>query len=269
MQVAMSATAVGIVYLMYQIGKKQQDAKKSENGEHSGISDNWGKDPVIAENHNRNLIESETPYPTCQVWNEKWQLFLDTGDAESNLSKNACFTKFSDSDNPRYLTSPTDITYKREDPLQEDPSLAGTCYFYEPPNPPDFPNESYTTFPNLGGLTPVNRSTRLCFASGETPDKAGRYFSSGGKVTWQPFFLVPGNENNAQPYPRCEKYGQYSVAGHTAIASGWGIDSTTSALNTVESCLAASPDNRWRDETSIVFTNPFNKTMVTMKNEVY
>lgn len=272
-QILLSGAAVAIAVIIYEFGKAhlQQQQKPTDKW---SVKDQWGSDPIIKEAHRQAELANQK-YPSCQVFNEDFMVFLDTGDANADGSPTKCFVTHAEQ-NPRYLTNPggvETIQFGREDPLDDDPDEHGTCWFLV--------DGQWASFPDLytAKATAPNRSARLCFGSGETRESQGRFFQKdNGNVIMAPTVL-PG------PLPRCETYsasmGVSSLnlprnlppfkQGQGFIISGWTPVPGQAAANTnQDTCLAldSASDGHARFVTSnaITFKNPMTGVIEQMPN---
>lgn len=269
-----SGAAVVIAYFLYSYGKNNPDPSLAAVVS-DGINPNWEKDPIVVAARSRDIMKTPQIYPVCEVWNDRLQVYLGTGDVESDRSIDACFDKNPNS-HPRYTSAQDIFTYPDEDALfTEPPSNAGTCLFSN--SDPD-PSTSFFTVTNFPGFQqPVNRSTRLCFAAGETPATAGRLFKrNDGHTFVQPGATVSTNVNGAVTYAplatRCEEF----VDGDSSLYHYWQYGPNTSpdvlAANSEASCVSLTTPSRvtrWRDADAFSFMNPFTQTNVQIKTGVY
>lgn len=275
-QLTMSAIAVGIAFALTVYGKRV--IAKSQKKADGGNPDTWGKDPVIQERHAQAQLQNQK-YPSCQTWNDDFTVFLDTGDTAADGDMNNCFTNYGPSAkngnvlNARYLTNPGGtelITYARQDPLAEDPSEHGVCWFNM--------DGQWVSFPDILGVdTAPNRSARLCFGAGETAINQGRFFQkkSDNSVTMAPTTL-PGET------PRCE--GLVFIP-TTSTRLPANLPPFTGVVNSIlawtsagqpgmalKDCMSLGSvdrSTRYVTDANIVFTNPMTKQLEEMPNVPY
>lgn len=275
-QLIWSGAAVVIGYGLYAYGKRMLVSSDIDRRQDSGIDPGWKDDPVIASATKNNQIPGRK-FPVCEIWNDDLQVYLDSG--LPYPSADLCFATYTDDAlNARFSTSESDMYFRRQDPFQETPDNAGTCFFQGT-------SGGTYTFPDYGEvapgvpMTPVNRSARLCFAAGQTAPDAGRMFirKRDKQTIIQPGVTVSGTfgpDNrglSAAPLKtECEqlivdsnnqKYWTIAFPGIAGIT-----DMTT--------CLArgtVSQPTRWRDVDagSFVFTNPNTKARVQINATVY
>lgn len=166
-------------YLLYK-GKGEKTKDQSQSWD-----PNDGLDPNYA---GGKKIDASGPVdthdgfrPSCQIYDPGTELFVNAGNKDWDVSKDACFGGLDVKMLPRYVDAAGIITFKTEDPLQEPDSEKGKCFFWDG-------ESSYTSYMDLGGTTPVNRSARLCFSAGNSYNDAGQYFQRGsdGKITQNP-----------------------------------------------------------------------------------
>jgi hypothetical protein len=272
-QLLASAGVAVLIFVGYEIGKSL--AAKSQESVDKGITNQWGTDPVVKERHDRKLMEHQK-YPSCQIWNETYQLFLDTGDSAADADQNVCFTKYQldshgfDTTNPRYLKDDKTTTYFKEDPLSSS-EPPGTCYF-------KFPGDTdWSTFLNAEAvISAPNRSARLCFAAGENAGMAGQLFENArGELIFPPDVSFGSDLHT----PRCEVWGQVPLSGvdipkkfasNPPEAFGWNVFTTSGTDPT--SCTAASKtygSTRQVTPEHFVFQNPYNGVMEQVKNTIF
>lgn len=234
-QILLMAGGVALAYGIYAYGESELDEQKKDPGM------NVDTDPIIQRIHDTGRHVNQK-YPSCQIWDQNYQTFFDTGDAESHISQDACFVKNSSTDNVRYLKSQNDIKYKREDPLADDPASRGICYI----------GPTGSTLLDIP-MTVVNRSPRLCFASGNTSANTGHKFvrNSDHAVFMSPFLKPDGN------YPLGEE-----IELTNNLYRAWSVN------NDLDRDAAESTyGKRWRDAQTISFQNPYTGKVVMIPNE--
>lgn len=284
-QAVLTLIAGSVVVYMYQKGKQKLQGKSD-----SGIDPKWN-DPVITERHDRQLQEGKQSYPSCQIWDDVYQVFIDTGDANANASQDACFSRYTDAQNARYIVGPGigQTIWRRGNGIIEPDSANGQCWFQAAGDPGPWTSNPPVVF---GQLVPPNRSSRLCFASGETADTAGRYFvqnpNTGNAVTYyqpaasftadQPPETHPLGATDL-PATRCEFnldsritrdfLHEHSIPLSNNIVA-WFYD--PSLPQNMEGCLAASSSTtptRYADGESFIFKNTITGKIEQLKDEVY
>lgn len=261
------AAGYGVYYFVKKA--QAQEAADAAAGT-AGIPKDWMNDPVLQRDA-RGQLQTPQLYPRCQIFDTTFQFFLDAGDAESNASQDACFVKQAAIDNPRYLSKAgADPVYQKEDPLSEDPALAGTCYFR-------LPDGSFQTFPDFSDpsnpIMPVNRSERMCFGAGETLQDAGYQFKNAltGITTFNPFYDASDimSEGALPAPPYCEQFDQETITSGTV--QGWWYKTPFANFSESQCFAAGTPSNptRWRTPSLLVFKNPNTGEEVALKNEIY
>lgn len=123
----------------------------------------------------RNVDSHDGFRPSCQQWDSDIQLFDNAGHPDWDKDQQTCFTNVPSSAHARYIDKDGKVTFKEDDKtlLTDDPSEHGICYFYDA-------NHNSYSFPNIGGMNPVNRSRRLCFNSGTSVADTGVQFKQIG-----------------------------------------------------------------------------------------
>jgi hypothetical protein len=201
LQLITTGAGLGIAFLMVKIFKTQKKNKQSPNiGDGSDPNFPGGKPitpggPVDSNDYFR---------PSCQVWNSNQNLFENAGVPAWNQNETECFTNAPVTSMVRYVDAKGNLSWKVEDPLADDPSQSGTCYFWDG-------KETYT-FPDFGGYTPVNRSSRLCFSSAMDQPDVGMYFKkdSDGSLYWNPNVDFGSYGDKVSPDP---KWGLWNLNG--------------------------------------------------------
>lgn len=267
-ELAVSAAAAGAIFLIFQYAEKEDTAYKKNAQSLDGTDPNFKGGNTITKT---NKDTWDTKLPSCQVWDSVYQAFVNSGDLESDSSAIACFDKNDDSNNPRYIDRDGSVHYRRKDPLSEDPAEAGICFYNN--------NGTLTSKPSLGGATPVNRSRRLCFASGTTALKPvyferlrdsevffapGQYARARSALPWATPFPDLGTELDLPAKgPFCMQYGNSydsRIKSYTSIGQQFWYTTTTRQLDTVDQCLNDPSVNRkWvdPDTNKIAFNSPF------------
>lgn len=281
----MTLIAGSFALYMYEKGKQ-----KLQGVSQSGIDPKWN-DPVITDRHDRHLQEGQQIYPSCQVWDDVYQVFIDTGNTTANASQDACFQAYTDDQNARYLVGPGtgQTIWRRENGITEPQSANGQCWFQSSTDPGPWTSDPPVVF---GQLVPPNRSSRLCFASGETPDTAGRYFIQNPKTMDEVDFYQPAASFSADqmpqsvplgaaglPVPRCEfhldtRITRDFIHKHNVAFSdnfvAWMYD--PDLPQTMHECLDASSSTtptRYADGKSFIFKNSMTGQIVQLTDEVY
>lgn len=248
----MSAGALAAGYYLYQYGKLQLGLgqKVGENPQ-DGLNQYKG-DPLWPEPGS----SPSTQRPSCEMWNDEYQVFVNAGSTTLDNNMTACLTYWLGEERVRYVDQDGVLHFDRNDPLKEPTSEHGTCYLWN--------GQTDSTFPDVGGLNPVNRSARLCFAAdvqGLTP----HYFirKSDSRMTFSPqlnaghssFPWISGLvDRNFATEPQqggfCEEDAYFKGYGSSVSnAHGWTMTDVSSTAKDVTSCLNLNKGlpTRWVD----------------------
>lgn len=270
-QLIVSAVTVGVVYYLYEKGKDILKGPAYTDPGKDGIDPNWKTGNKIG--LKGKVDTHDTLRPSCQVWNDDQQVFLNAGypQWDKDNSGAACFTNIPQTfKHVRFVKDDGTILFREEDPLKEDPSERGICYFFN--------GTKFNAFPFFA---PVNKSRRLCFAAGETFADQGQIFTRNDGVTFynpmiddptlqaeiaqdptlqaiRPQPPLPEVPLPANPAPYCTLPLYGDLARKTSLV--WTHNSLAASYDNLpkESCIANN--GRWTDRQngSIIYKNPYN-----------
>lgn len=274
----LSAGTLIVGLFIYKRAKEKQFAAAVQKDDDEGIDPNWKHGAPIERSGPVDTHDSHRP--SCQVWDDDIQLFVNSGDVDSDNSQQVCWQKNDDSKQPRYVDKDGNISFRTDDPFNEPPEKRGVCHF-------DSSGQD-DTFPDIIAVAPPNRSERLCFASTGDPSEVPKYFvnSTTGQITFAPEYVadasVDGVGSLSDDYgvqlqsetdmtaSFCEQKVPV-VLTDGSLVNTWGNTAATMNLNTVDSCLDAnlSPQTRFHDRKTktLVYKNPFTGEKISTTYE--
>lgn len=280
LQLFLSGCGAAAAYFLLRDKGDKKDPKDPRNSlNDSGLDPNYAGGRII--NALGPVDTHDSFRPSCQIFDPASQLYVNAGNKDWDKSKDACFASNDSSRMLRYVDATGAIQFKVEDPLQEPPDEAGLCYFYDGKG-------QYFTFPNYNGITPVNRSARLCFSAGESYVDAGRYFErSTDKKRWVnpniPWTLERQDEHYrptdfdtlTDPNDRlailppetdqCQFNSRIFSSGNLSqnTLQAWVRTQKSSAFDTnIMGCLGAGGRIWQRSKNKVLYLNPFNQQPV-------
>ncbi len=294
-QLLLSGAVVAAVYYLYSQGKKILQNNSSEQPPLDGLDPNWkGGAPINVDKP----VDPHAGLPSCQIWDDDIQLFVQTSNPAWNKDAQTCFSNATSTtltdpaggSTPllRYVDLQNNVSFNREDPLATSPAEAGVCYFTDE-------NNGFYSFP---GYAPVNASARLCFNAGDSIAQSGKMFYQSPAPQWinvrwhpnldinditsllttNPSFVwavpsyfyggayTPPEVQPAAGQPYCEmEWGYNTHTSNNATFTGkfWLHNSESAAYDSdVNACTAAGM--RYVDPTQnlIAYQNPETKTIV-------
>jgi hypothetical protein len=286
-ELALSLAAAAGLYYMYYEGKKLLGGKTPSDdpgyGEtQEGINPNWKPGGKIEPSNGSPFKGS--PVPNCQVWNENFQVFEDTGDAEANASLNACFTKYS-SYLARYVDKDLQPHFSNPNPLV-DPNKQdhGICFLYQ--------NGNWLSY---NGPAPLNMDERLCFAASQQLQGQGLVFwnSQGdnsfrmnpnisyGNAPFSWYTVVDGINSNGDPttspipaagWANGESYSAPPSGGHCekqvnyALYEFWAHTPDVAQNDgNVSSCVnSTNSQNRYNDGKNFIYWDDLYSGLITV-----
>lgn len=267
-QLVMSAAALAAAYFLVQQGKSKAGyGKINPNDPVDGLN-NLKDVPLYPQN---GIDTYDTRRPSCQTWDVASGIYINAGDPKKDANMTLCYQELDDSLHPRYIGADGKLHFKNEDNLKEDPKEAGLCYFWN--------GTAMSNFADVGTLNPVNRSSRLCFAS-STPGNVAHHFirHSDGQVIFSPQIAVGNNlvwDQGSQLVGRkwgtepqsggfCEEWTEVRNPAGRSLGFAWNVTDQSQNQKDVRGCATfkGTPalQTRWvdRDGGQFVFANPNN-----------
>lgn len=286
-EIALSFAGLALAYVLYQ-ASSDKAKKNSQTGDpNDGLDPNFKGKPI---NPDAPPDYQNQTLPACQVFNYDRQIYENSGHPDWNADPQKCFGQIAPAAKPRYVDKDGKYSYSVEDPLKEDPSLAGKCFF-------DDGTGTYSSFPNLGGYTPPNRSSKLCFAAGQTVADAGHIFHQTGSTTTETNPVVPWetiaknvsyqmssgrqlpDNDTLQPAgpqtDQCQRKATLDLQLYGGTVSAWVRTSLSSNFDgSVDQCVKNSNNNNgglryWQpSQQKIVYWNP-NTTQMEEERMIF
>lgn len=250
--------------LLYKRAKNNEFAAAVKKDDDEGIDPNWKSGAPI---QSSGPVDTHDPHrPSCQVWDDDIQLFVNSGDVDSDNSQQVCWQKNDDSKQPRYVDKDGKISFRTDDPLSEPPGNRGICHFDS--------NGQDDTFPDIIAVAPPNRSERLCFAATGDPSEVPKWFinSASGKITFSPNYVAGDDPTldllsdfDAHPEAALGSYCEQQVplvqSTINETINVWAPTTEVSTFSDVDSCLnhpSQVPIRFHNKKTKqLVYKNPF------------
>lgn len=269
------STIGGLAFGLFMIKTWQKNkGTYTPNLDNNGLDPNFpGGKPIKPDDP---VDPNDFKIPSCQVWNHRQNLFENAGHPEwdNDVTGQTCFSEASYNGSiVRYVDPNGKISYNTENPLNAPDDEKGKCYFWD--------GKTLSTFPDYGGYTPPNRSSRLCFDSGATQAEAGIYFQRTGdgvevwnpNVSWGDFSQVVfpaglyGDQASIVPSStdHCEIYRGFPSNNPSVTSkqmNGYAASSETLGKD-LTSCLQLQNARYWQSsQNRIVYKNPNNNQLV-------
>lgn len=270
-QIALTVGGLGLTFMMYELWQKQKQNLAANNGD-NGLDPNFpGGKPI---NPTSPVDTNDFMKPSCQTWNHLQNLFENAGHPEWDGDQQLCFNEASIQGSiVRYVDPKGNISYNLDNPLNTPQDEKGKCFFWD--------GNRLFSFPDYGGYTAPNRSSRLCFDSSLNQTEAGIYFERTGdgvqiwnpNVSWGDFsqLVFPaglyGDQASLVPSTQdhCEVFRGFPSKNPTVTSkqmNGFAASSDTMGKD-LTSCLQLPNSRYWQASANrIVYTNPNNNKMV-------
>ena len=273
-EVAISGLGLVAAYMIFTSGKKNKNTIFDPT---DGMDPNYPGGKKI--DATQKVDTHDTFRPSCQVFDQDSQLFVNAGNKLWDAQPSGCFANNDVSRKPRYVDADGNISFKESDPLYEKNSEKGKCFFFDGVN-------TFLSYPDYDGVTPVNRSKRLCFAAGQTYNDAGRYFirdsdkqyTLNPEIPWE-IEMSEENPNGAGIYDTVvgdtKAYSangdqcQFNVMltsskGTVPPANAWMRTTKSGAFDGSVSNCTANNGRYWQASTqTIIYKNKMNGQLVT------
>jgi hypothetical protein len=263
----------GLIYFVYVKGKKRSDSDAIQDQQDGLDTPDWATGQKTSAATTPNYDDGFKP--SCQVWDETLQLFLNAGDVASDMNINNCFRKAND--NPtniyRYVDKDGKLFWKNDqDEWLNNISTeeSGHCLFWE--------QGAYR--PRFASQAVINRGERMCFGIG-----GQKFVRKDGVATYNPNISYDSSTvaqfdelsdsslaTDVTAKPANSAFCESAIASNNNVTI-WGHTTASAAGDgSVQNCLKLTgttrfPTFRWRDDLNnkFVYNNPNTNKLVQVQ----